>query len=119
MSQTAKRSPVIAGAILAAIALATGIAAINRDALSAAYHGTFTFGPHRQALLESLKDADSAKFRGEFLTGDYLCGEVNAKNSYGAYPGFVRFISSRSGFSRMDSGSLLFDEHWRRHCGRS
>ncbi|BFM80632.1 hypothetical protein J6I82_15000 [Acinetobacter baumannii] len=35
-----------------------------------------------------LKDGDSAKFRNVIKN----CGEVNAKNSWGAYAGFTRFI---------------------------
>lgn len=35
-----------------------------------------------------LKDGDSAKFRNVIKN----CGEVNAKNSWGAYAGFARFI---------------------------
>lgn len=35
-----------------------------------------------------LKDGDSAKFRNVIKN----CGEVNAKNSWGAYTGFTRFI---------------------------
>ncbi|RZF63828.1 hypothetical protein EWE75_14450 [Sphingomonas populi] len=50
-------------------------------------------------LKGGLKDADSAKFRNEFVnaldTGaQMLCGEVNSKNAFGAYTGFKRFIAS-------------------------
>lgn len=38
-----------------------------------------------------LKDGDSAKFR-NIIGG---CGEVNAKNSYGAYTGFSRFVINK------------------------
>ena len=49
---------------------------------------------------EGLKDPDSAKFTGEFLSRSdnpaspviSLCGQVNAKNSYGGYGGFSAFI---------------------------
>lgn len=45
-----------------------------------------------------LKDQDSAKFRNiKFAKGDsdgswVMCGEYNAKNSYGGYAGFSRFM---------------------------
>lgn len=46
----------------------------------------------------SLKDQDSAKFRNiKFAPGEaegawVMCGEYNAKNSYGGYAGFSRFM---------------------------
>lgn len=57
------------------------------------------------ALRSTLKDPDSAKFRNVVLKRDgistksggklnALCGEYNAKNSYGGYPGFSKFIIS-------------------------
>ena len=50
-----------------------------------------------------LKDPESAKFRNvrvvakpaqrdETKINTYVCGELNAKNSYGAYVGYVKFI---------------------------
>ncbi|UOA08117.1 hypothetical protein [Methylobacter sp. S3L5C] len=50
-------------------------------------------------LKHYLKDVDSAKFRDVFISRiesgyPVVCGEVNSKNSYGAYSGFTRFISS-------------------------
>jgi hypothetical protein len=57
------------------------------------------------AVKERMKDADSAKFRSErmYWSDDQahpvmsLCGEVNAKNSYGGYTGFRGFISTGDG----------------------
>lgn len=50
----------------------------------------------REGMQDRLKDADSAKFRNVRLGGgdekNTVCGEVNAKNSYGAYGGFVSFM---------------------------
>lgn len=55
----------------------------------------------RDAVLARLRDADSAKFRnvrklgmlGEGVPDSpaVYCGEVNAKNAMGGYPGFVHF----------------------------
>ena len=47
---------------------------------------------------KSLKDPDSADFRSEFASklsngALVLCGEVNAKNAFGGYTGFKRFIA--------------------------
>lgn len=62
----------------------------------------------RELIAANLKDPSSAQFRNEqfyrsvAITKDgkilpanvTLCGEINAKNSYGAYSGFHRFIST-------------------------
>lgn len=44
----------------------------------------------------TLKDPDSSQFRGLFLNSSKtaLCGEINAKNSYGGYVGFRPFIAT-------------------------
>lgn len=52
----------------------------------------------RESLQTQLKDADSAKFRDAVANNSVkevrdICGDINAKNSYGAYGGFVRFYS--------------------------
>src|SRR3546814_6748300 len=51
-------------------------------------------------LRSILKDGDSAKFRGVFFSDGggvpTSCGEVNAKNAFGGYRGFQRFMSAGS-----------------------
>lgn len=56
-----------------------------------------------QQVRDSLKDPDSARFRSLELHASEsavpwkaLCGEVNAKNSFGGYVGFRRFVASDS-----------------------
>lgn len=57
----------------------------------------------KAALVASYKDPESAQFRGTFIIKyewrgmevHSLCGEVNAKNSYGAYVGFTPFYVDR------------------------
>lgn len=51
----------------------------------------------RERLQQSLKDADSAKFRDLRKVGDDICGLVNAKNSYGAYAGYEPFWATDTG----------------------
>lgn len=50
----------------------------------------------KTTLTENFKDPGSAQFRNlrvvKFQTGKLVCGEVNAKNSYGAYVGFKPFV---------------------------
>lgn len=51
----------------------------------------------REGMQDRLKDADSAKFRNvRFGSGDEsdtICGDVNAKNSFGAYDGYSAFLA--------------------------
>ena len=61
------------------------------------------------AVTSSLKDPDSAKFRNTrlvpHLQGAVVCGEVNAKNSYGGYAGFSRFAAGIQGATLEDNSS--------------
>ena len=54
----------------------------------------------KKEVAADMKDPDSAKFRylrfvkaGEKdgLVGGFVCGEINSKNSYGAYAGYSKF----------------------------
>ena len=59
----------------------------------------------KEAIRNSLKDPSSAQFRNvrlmEYLDGVVICGDVNAKNSFGGYIGFTNFVSgTSSGFMR-------------------
>jgi hypothetical protein len=61
-----------------------------------------------QSVKEQLKDPSSAQFRNVFVSkdGDYVCGEVNAKNGFGAYGGFEKFVVSVSSQSVYMRGLL-------------
>ncbi len=51
-----------------------------------------------QIVASAYKDPDSVKFRAESMPKlDVLCGEANAKNGYGAYGGYKRFVALKSG----------------------
>lgn len=47
----------------------------------------------REALTTTLYDPSSAEFRRVRRVGNVLCGQVNAKNRFGAYVGFVDFVA--------------------------
>ncbi len=73
-------------------------------------------------LADKLKDAESAKFRNLKSHGGALCGDVNSKNSYGAYTGFSRFIIIKrtpSIYSTYidDGDGRFFDFVWEHECG--
>lgn len=66
------------------------------------------------AVKNSLKDPDSAQFQN--VKG--YCGEVNAKNGYGGYTGYKRFISV-DGTTIIESGEddpLEFALGWEAYC---
>lgn len=48
----------------------------------------------KAAVAKELLDPMSAQFRNIALRNDHVCGEVNAKNSMGAYVGYRRFVVS-------------------------
>lgn len=62
----------------------------------------------RALVTKDIKDPSSAQFRNEILKqSDWLCGEINSKNSYGAYTGFKRFVVFDSSDAyREDIGSV-------------
>lgn len=67
---------------------------------------------------DNLKDGDSAKFRNQWE----LCGEVNAKNSFGAYTGYQRYIMTKEKIYfeneyKDDLRSIeAFDQLWGSEC---
>lgn len=60
---------------------------------------TTTWPAKRAPMLLSLKDPASARIERERAQGPYLCGTVNAKNSYGAYVGAARFVTFEDGYA--------------------
>ena len=76
-----------------------------------------------QKLRDSMKDPGSVEFRNvreSIYQGDaYVCGEVNAKNGFGAYVGYKRFVSTKFGYDiHIDSpDDTLFRPKWNTFCG--
>lgn len=58
----------------------------------------------KDAVRNLEKDSDSAEFRNvrECPTGFYVTGEVNGKNSYGAYAGYKTFYANSAGAHIVD-----------------
>lgn len=70
-----------------------------------------------------LKDPASAEFRNSFVSNaigaPVVCGEVNAKNSFGGYTGFQRFVSGGSiQVVETDMAAGEMDKTWAQVCGR-
>ncbi|WP_180039311.1 hypothetical protein [Acinetobacter sp. YH12100] len=68
----------------------------------------------KEFVQASLKDSDSAKFRNQ----KGFCGEVNAKNGFGAYTGFKRFVAADQNMIVMegDLPSQDFQKIWESIC---
>lgn len=64
----------------------------------------------QQVMREMMKDPATVQFRrARIVKKDglrFVCGEINAKNSYGGYVGFQRFISTPQGVVIMDGDKL-------------
>ena len=76
----------------------------------------------REALVRDFKDPASAQFRETKVTRDsegipFWCGEVNGKNSYGAYTGFKRFFATDTPSEKaIDNGAPAFSSAYSRRC---
>lgn len=80
----------------------------------------------RDRLSKSLKDSDSAKYKDVFIAIEadgtqHACGSINAKNSYGGYTGFSRFVAINLLMPQFETGSIdekrLFDAStWKSYC---
>ncbi|WP_149720978.1 hypothetical protein [Alcaligenes faecalis] len=70
----------------------------------------------RGFVTAKLKDPDSAQFRNQ----KGICGEVNAKNSFGGMTGYTRFMASNENFVVMENDPALergaFAEVWEQFC---
>ena len=71
-------------------------------------------------IISKLKDGASASFSNVFIsTTDFVCGEVNSKNSFGGYSGFQRFISAYpSGIYALEESTSKqeFKKSWSKYC---
>ncbi|MBY0243026.1 MAG: hypothetical protein K2X55_27330 [Burkholderiaceae bacterium] len=69
----------------------------------------------QQQVVGSLKDPESAKFQNIYVKWGTVCGEVNARNSYGGYVGFQPFYSIDGDVLRM-KGNAHFESGWEKYC---
>lgn len=72
-----------------------------------------TIAAAQDAAKKGLKDPDSAKFQklriADFEGGKVVCGEINAKNSYGGYVGYKPFIAGTLAATIYDTSSEYQD----------
>lgn len=81
-------------------------------------------GAAEAAVRRKLKDPESAAFRNVAVIAPekfdpnalgIVCGEVNAKNSFGGYTGFSNFVSV-DGLTFIEDGSRSFVKLWDQRC---
>lgn len=78
----------------------------------------------KDGIRRKMKDPDSARFEGVFFSASGVtpvaCGRVNAKNSFGGYGGFQRFIAAGDiiGILEEETAQGQFSKDWARLCSR-
>lgn len=78
----------------------------------------------KASISYDMKDPESSKFRDIKINktrggADILCGQVNAKNSYGAYTGFTDFYYLNTDFKAIrpkDDSLINFNAIWNSNC---
>jgi hypothetical protein len=76
----------------------------------------------KEAVRTKLKDGNSAKFQNTYFNRGkdgvpMSCGQVNSKNSFGAYGGFQRYISAgKPELTFLEEQVTDFHAVWNRFC---
>lgn len=80
-------------------------------------------GKGKELVKSRLKDPSSAKFRNVYFIRanvggtPTVCGEVNAKNSFGGMTGYKKFLSAGTiEFTLIEGDTSDFNEIWRGMC---
>ena len=128
---TAGRANLRTFIIAATFVAGLGFAGAASAECSATQHGEHTSNDYKErtwmqkgkaSVREKLKDGDSARFKDVFFCrGErnlpMTCGMVNAKNSFGAYGGFERFVSAgRPSLTYLESEVDSFGNVWDQTC---
>lgn len=95
------------------------LSAAEKKAQQEKWFGAETIVAAKRAVRRSLKDPDSAQFKGVYAnyTEEFsvvACGQVNSRNSFGGHTGFKRFVSS--GKSAILEGRDNIADAWADAC---
>ena len=109
------------GALLSvALALLACVAACGKTAAQRQQEEVATLTTLGEKYVrEKVRDPASAQFRNQFIgKGGAPCGEVNAKDAFGTYIGFQRYISVARELTLLaqDVAPAEFEESWRELC---
>lgn len=96
----------------------------NRKVADAARSGDYSAltANTKKFLMDGLKDPESVQFRNVYLSTNespVICGEMNAKNSYGAYVGFKRFYYMNNDMAMLEGhgvGHEIFPNMYTTMC---
>ena len=86
-----------------------------------------TINGAQKAAAAQLRDPSSAQFRNVRVNQIFVCGEINGKNGFGAYTGFVRFYGTKDSasidpqsptpmYQGGPSQSDLFEQSYKAYC---
>ncbi|WP_420604465.1 hypothetical protein [Methylobacterium sp.] len=96
---------------------ALAVAAINSGAIASDLE---LIRRNRELLKTKLKDPDSAQFNIEKVIrnegGLVVCGEFNAKNSFGGYTGYQRWIGLAPYIALIEKETKNFKSLWAKSC---
>lgn len=73
----------------------------------------------KESVTKKLKDPESVRFRDVFVMRESVCGEVNAKNSYGGYVGFKRFIAIGGLLVILEEAGPGFEQMYAESCSKT
>lgn len=109
------------GAVLTvAMALLSCVAACGKTAAQKQQEEVMTLTSLGEKYVkEKIRDPGSAQFRNQFIgKGGAPCGEVNAKDAFGTYIGYQRYISVARELTLLaqDVAPAEFEESWRELC---
>ena len=76
----------------------------------------------QEQVAQVLKDPSSAQFQNVQALDEeafwYICGEVNGKNSFGAYAGFDRFYGTYYPMTDMATGAIVENDDYSIYSNR-
>jgi hypothetical protein len=109
--------------VMAAIAATIAVAALSGCGETPAQkkhkEATAIIAMGEKYVKEKIREPASAQFRNQFIgKGGAPCGEVNAKDAFGAYLGYQRYISVARELTMLaqDLPPEEFEESWREMC---
>lgn len=109
-----------AGAVLLAVVALAAMAGCGETARQKKHNeATALTSMGEKYVKEKIRDPASAQFRNQFIgKGGAPCGEVNAKDAFGAYLGYQRYISVARELTMLaqDMPADEFEESWREMC---
>ena len=115
-------------AVSIAIVLSAGVVFFQSDYLDSAravYANSATQSRVESIVKTGMKDPDSAQFRHALAWRDgadsvVWCGEVNAKNAFGGYVGFRRYVfTTNDNEVAIEKSNFLFGVLWSSYCQKA